>query len=83
MFKTVRMGYEFIRFPYMGSYVWCQKIQYDLVTMKGMGLFFQNRLGQSAGLGNPANQGGRRAAQVYALSCVLGVKHSKLPARLR
>jgi len=36
----------------------------DLVKMKGMGLFFQNRLGQSAGLGNPANQGGRRAARV-------------------
>jgi len=67
----------------MDSQVWCLKIQTNLVKAKGMGLFFQNRLGQSAGFGNPANQGGRRAAQVYALSCVLGVKHSKLPARLR
>jgi hypothetical protein len=47
--------------------------------MKGMGLFFQNRLGQSAGLGNPAHQGGRRAAQVDAQCCVLGVKHSSSP----
>jgi len=70
-------------FPRMNFLVWCQKIQTDLVKLKGMGLFFQIRLGQSAGLGNPANQGGRRAARGYAISCVLGVKPSKLPARLR
>jgi galactokinase len=54
MFKTVRMGYEFIGFPCMDSYAVCLKIQTDLVKLNGMGLFFQNRLGQSAGLGNPA-----------------------------
>jgi len=47
------------------------------------GSLFKNRLGQNPGLGDPANQGGRRTISVDALFCVLGVKHSSLPARLR
>jgi hypothetical protein len=30
MFRAVRMGYEFIRFPCMDSYAWHQKIRIDL-----------------------------------------------------
>ncbi|MCK4786502.1 MAG: hypothetical protein KAV87_22275 [Desulfobacteraceae bacterium] len=39
MFRTVRMGYEFIGFPCMDSYAVCLKIQTDLVKLKGMGFF--------------------------------------------
>jgi hypothetical protein len=47
------------------------------------GPLFKNRLGQNPGLGDPANQGGRRTTSVVALFCVLGVRHSSLTARLR
>jgi len=44
---------------------------------------FRNQLGKSADRSNPADEGGRRTARVVATSCVLGVKHSSLSARLR
>ena len=44
-------------------------------------LFSGNQLGKSAGRNNPADEGGRRTAQVLTTTCVLDVKHSSpLPA---